>query len=350
MYNLSKTFHNGKFDIAVYAELQSVGSHLINACMKKTLLLICILLFISGCSPLPSLSSSPDKVVKNGLKNLIGVTSYDFDLSVSGYFDALQGAELVKFSLDGQLSGEIDSNDPIDPKLSVSVSGTGAAGTADPQSLSGEIRVNKENAFFKVSALPSLSEAPLPQEFVDQFVNKWWQVPVPEGTYTKDNPLFGFSGANQEELDKYKDLIDKHSFFADLKDEGTEVVKGDESYKYSARLDKDGLKGFLMALRKISGVEMTSEEISALDDMLNSTTFTGYVYVGIQSEKLNKISGDLYIKDVSEEQVKEGNLKISSSVWDFGKPVSLTIPEEYELFNPFMLLGAPAVPDEGAGS
>lgn len=343
MYNLSKTFHNGKFDIVVYAELQSVGSHLINVHMKKTLLLICILLFVSGCSSIPSLSSSPDKVVKNGLKNFIGVPSYDFDLSVSGYFDALQGAELVKFSLDGQLSGEIDSNDPIDPKLSVSVSGTGAVGAADPQSLSGELRVNKENVFFNVSSLPSLPEASLPQEFVDQFVNKWWQVPVPEGTYTKDNPLFGFSGADQEGLDKYKDLVDKYSLFTDLKDEGTEAVKGEESYKYSARLDKDGLKGFLMASRKVSGSEMTPDEISQLDDMLNSMTFAGYVYVGMQSEKLNRVSGDLYIKDVSEEQVKEGNLKISFSVWDFGKPVSLTIPEEYELFNPFMLLGNPDV-------
>ena len=35
---------------------------------------------------------------------------------------------------------------------------------------------------------------------------------------------------------------------------GTEAVKGEESYKYSARLDKDGLKGLLMA-RKISGMK-----------------------------------------------------------------------------------------------
>ena len=57
----------------------------------------------------------------------------------------------------------------------------------------------------------------------------------------------------------------------------------------------------------------------------------------------NKISGNLYIKDVSDEQVKEGTFALSFALWDFDKPVDLDIPENAELFNPFMLLGAPEV-------
>ena len=38
-------------------------------------------------------------------------------------------------------------------------------------------------------------------------------------------------------------------------------------------------------------------------------------------------------------KVKEGNFDLDFAMWDFGKPVSLEIPTDAELFNPFMLLG-----------
>lgn len=315
--------------------------------MKKIFLLLLSLVFVVGCAALAPAPS--DSLVKDGLKNLIGVSSYNFEITLSGDFDAAKEAKLVKFLVDGQVAGKVDSKDPKDPKFSMSLSGNGSLDSSTVQTISADLRVNKENIFFNIASLPSFSDDPAQAEAFSQFVGKWWKIPIPEGTYTEDNPLIGLSSADPKTTAEYEKLFDENNLFTDLSYKGEEVVKGENSFKYSCRLDKDGLKNFLIAQNKVAGgAEMTAEEISQLDKLLNSMTFTGDIYVGSESKKVNKVSGHLYVKDASEEQVKEGNFDLSLTVWDFGKLVSLELPEQAELFNPFMLLGAPeaSVPAE----
>lgn len=308
--------------------------------MKKISLLLLSLVFVTGCS---ALVPAPDEsLVKDGLKNLVGVSSYSFEVAISGDFDAAKEAKLIKFLIDGQITGKVDTKDSKDPKFSMSLSGNGSLDSSAVQTIAADLRVNKENIFFNIASLPSFSDDPAQAEAFSQFVGKWWKVPIPEGTYTEDNPLIGLSSADEKVAAEYRKLLDENDLFTDLSYKGEEVVKGENSFKYSCRLDKDGLKNFLIAQNKLSGgVEMTAEEMTQLDNLLNSTTFVGDIYVGSESKKVNKVSGHLYVKDASEEQVKEGNFDLSLTIWDFGKLVSLDLPEQAELFNPFMLLGAP---------
>lgn len=315
------------------------------AVMKKTILFLCILLFAAaGCaSPAAGPSLSPEETVREGFKNLVGVSSYSFEAALSGVFDAFKGDEVVKISIDGLISGQADSSDPENSKLGMAVSGTGSASGGDAQNLDAELKMDENNLFFKISSFPNLSVEAIPQALIDQFTGKWWNIPLPEA---EKSSLLEFSETNQKEVEKLKELLDKYDFFTDLKYEGMELVRGEESYGYSARLNKDDVKSFMIENRELSENPMSGEEVSDLNAILNSTTFTGYVYVGAESLKVNKISGSLYVKDVSEEKVKEGSFDVSFEIWDFGKPVKLDMPSDAELLNPFMLLGGgvPSVP------
>ena len=302
---------------------------------------MCFVLLFSGCTKVDPVQKDAEKAITDGIKNLIGVGSYSFELGLDGSFDALQGEELSKFTIDGQFLGKIDSKDSLNPKISISIFGTGALDSASPETLSGELRFNKENLYFKIANLPNLGGEAIPQELLDTFVGKWWQVPIPEDTYTEDNPLLELSEQDEEKVKELKGLLDEHVMFKDLEYAGEESVKGELSSKYSGKLDKDSLKGFIIDSREVSDNPATDEEVAELEKMLNSLTFEGFLYVGQESQKLNKIAGDLYIKDDTDEQVKEGEFALSFVLWDFDKPVSLDIPENAELFNPFMLLGAP---------
>ncbi|MFH1720665.1 MAG: hypothetical protein ABH856_03610 [Patescibacteria group bacterium] len=303
-----------------------------------------ILFVMTGCflSSAPQvLPGSPEDLISKGFQNLVGVSSYNFELNLDGVFDVVQVSELMKISVNGILAGQVDSKLPEDPKLSLSLSGSGSSGSNTPETLVGELKLNKENLYFKVTSLPSLGEAEVSQELLDQFAGKWWQVPVSEGTYTKDNPMFSLSAGDEEDVAARKELLEKYSFFKNVSAEGTVNVRGEDSYKFSAELNKDGVKGFITENRELGGEPLSAEELEDLDKMLNSTTFTGFVYVGTKTERVNRVEGDLFVKDVSGKQVQEGNFDVSFTMWDFNKPVSLEIPSGAELFNPFMLLGGP---------
>lgn len=309
--------------------------------MKRCLLSVLILSVFVGCLPksfVPLEDRIPEDAVKQGLQNLVGTTSYNFDLLLMGVFDALKGDKPVKISIDGKLEGQIDAKDFNDPKIRLSVSGYGSIDHDESQNIVGDLIINKSNLYFNVSSLPDLNIESFPRELIEQFIGKWFEVPVQSSTYVKNNPMFFLSSADKKEIKRQKRVFEDYDFFTDVKFEGEELVKGENSFKYGARFNKDAFRDYAIYNREYLEDPMTEQEISELENTLNTLTFSGYVYVSEVSKKVNRISGDLYVKDVSDKQVKEGDFEVIFTMWDFNEPVSLRLPTDFQVFNPFMLL------------
>ncbi len=294
-------------------------------------------LVFSGCQQVPQ--RAPEEVVKAGMKNLVAVTSHEFDLSVKGDLKGPQGEkpESVKFNL--SLGGSADLKDNKDPKINLKFEGSG---NADEQTASGsaEIRLNKEAVYFTLAKLTS-SGGEVPKEFVDLYVGKWWMLPIPPEALdeiTSSIPEGGSQEAMTPEQKRMRELFEGTQFFKNIKFVAMEDVKGAQSYHYSAELDKDAFAAFALKAAAEQGQEMSETDKADMQAAMKKFDFVGNVWVTKDGEILNQVSGDVKLVGATDEP--SGTVTVKLSLWNFNKPVSVTAPTGAEEFPIQEIMGA----------
>jgi len=294
---------------------------------------------LSGCQQAAP-QKSPEEVVKEGIKNLTAVTSHQFEFEVKGDLNGPQGEKPEKVKFTFMLSGSADMKDNKDPKINLKIDGSGNA-DADSGAATAELRLNKEALFFTLSKLDMKVSEPVPPEFVDMYVGKWWRLTLPPGTLdelTASLPEGGSQENMTPEQQKMKSLFENTQFFKNIKFVAVESVKGEQSFHYSAELDKQAFMAFAVKAAEEQGTPMAESDQQEMEAGMQKFDFTGNVWVGQTSGILNQISGDVKLatKDTSE---PSGTITVRATLWDFNKPVSVTAPSDATEFPIEQLLG-----------
>ncbi len=294
-------------------------------------------LVFSGCQQVPQ--RSPEEVVKAGMKNLVAVTSHEFDLSVNGDLKGPQGEKPEKVAFKLSLGGSADLKDSKDPKINLKFDGSG---NADEQNASGaaEIRLNKEAVYFTLSKLAS-SGGEVPKEFVDLYVGKWWMLPIPPEALqeiTSTLPEGGSQESMTPEQKRMKELFEGTQFFKNIKFVAMEDVKGAQSYHYSAELDKEAFAAFAIKAAAEQGQEMTDTDKADMQAAMKKFDFVGNVWVTKDGEIMNQVSGDVKLVGATDEP--SGTVTVKLSLWNFNKPVTVAAPAGAQEFPVQELMGA----------
>lgn len=317
---------------------------------------VMFLLTFGGCALLgpQAPAKSPDEVLKEAAGNVFSIASGGYDFSVSGY--ALSSAfttqggtdtsiattdERVDFNV--TLNGIFDMQEKSIPKFTVKADASVKTGTELETLLGGELRLGKAYLYGMISKLES-GTTEIPAE-TKALIGQWYKMAIPEGTFA-DVQLPGTNEANMTDQQKQnKALLEKSTFFKDVKYLGVENVSGVSSYHYSATIDKEGVKAFLDETAKTQGTALTEQEKADMENALNSTDLSGEVWIGAEDMIIRKVTGTMKMTLESKELM---NLSISFALKDVNKAQTVEEPKEAKDFDPSLLFSAAAAMQGGA--
>lgn len=289
---------------------------------KKILIgLFSIVLIFSACQKEPD----PETSLRESIAKMAESNQYHFEISFIGKGQDPNG-EMVDFSAEVKGSGNTEDKEHPEGDADLTLGITSKDGA---MKIGVSLRFLPGYFYAKLNELMLPGEG-LPQETTDQFLNTWWEIPIPE-----ENSPFKAAPKEQEEIIAKLKTV---SLFQNISKVSEEEVQGELSYKYRADLNPEALVSFLEEATKISNPEkqVTEEEKNALLDALKDVDFSGNLWVSKSDGTLRKVSGTL------RSAPKEGgniSLDFEASFWDFGKKVAYEKPEGATPFNPALLLG-----------
>lgn len=298
-------------------------------------------LVLTGCQQLQQPQKAPEDVVRDGFKKLMTVTSHEFEFTLNGDLDAPKGKTPAKVKFNVALGGSGDLKDSQDPKINLKIDGSG---NADEQTYAGsaELRMNKDALYFTVPKLDTKGAEIMPKEFMDMYIGKWWKLPVPPETLkelTSSLPDGGSQQTDTPEQKKMKDLFQNAQFFKNIKFVAMEDVKGEQSYHYTAELDKDALLMYTEQSAVNQGKTMTAEDKQQMVDSMKKFDFSGNIWVGSTSGIMNQVSGDIKLISTAADTDPTGTVSVRLSLWNFDKPVAVQIPADAKDFPIDQILG-----------
>lgn len=305
-------------------------------------------MLFAGCQQAAP-QKAPEEVLKDAMKKLTAVTSHEFEVGLSANIDGPKGQTPAKVKFDLTFGGSLDVKNAKDPKINLKLDGSG---NADDQSAaaSAEMRMNKDNFYFTLAKLDLKGGAEVPPMLVG-YLGKWWSSPVPPSFLDQLAASLPTGGSSQENLtpeqQKVKTLFENTQFFKNIKFVGVENVKGEQSFHYTADVDKDALKTVIVTLAEDNGQPMTDAEKQKLQDALTKFNFVGNVWVGKDSGVLNQVSGDIKLPQTEGDPT--GTVSVRVTLWNFNKPVTVTVPAGVTAFPLEGLLGG-AVGGDTTGS
>lgn len=299
---------------------------------------------------LAACQQSANGAIKEGIKKLTTqVTSLSYDLSLQG--DIKDAGKSTKFNF--TLNGGGDLKDVKDPRLTVKLDGSldsdGQAGSANL-----DFRFGKDAVYFNLMKL-SMGATELPPE-ITTLLNKWWKYAIPKEAMDQIStslPALGKADADLTPQGKqFKQLFQDANFFSQSALVGTEDVKGEKSYHYSATVDKTGVLNFLKGASQIQdGNTITPEEFATAEKSLANVDIKSDVWVGATSGILNKVVATLTMKDSGDGT--SGVININLAIGDFNKAVAIEGPagaEDFPLEQVLQMFGGAPTAADGSDS
>lgn len=283
---------------------------------------------LAGCQQAAAPQKPAEEVIKEGMAKLTDITSYRYEFKLNGDVKDSMTDEKVNFNMN--LGGQIDVKNPAEPKLTVSLTGSGSDAKGNGGNGSFDLRMNKEAVYFNVKSFEMKGEGAeaIPAEVKDLF-GKWWKVALPPEVVAelqKSVPQ-GEEGKLTPEQEKMKKLIDETNFFSKPTYVGMEDVMGEQSYHYTGTLDKQALLSFMKKAAEEQGESISESEMAEAEEGLKVVDITGDIYVGATSGVLNKFSGTIKMNGTTADQ-PQGTLNISFAVGDINKPVTVDVPSD----------------------
>jgi len=303
-------------------------------------LLVAISFGLVGCQTTPPPAEEPQDVLQDGLSKLMEVSSNSYTFSVKGDLKGPAGEEPEKVVFNFNASGSVDTKDSKDPKFNLSIKGD-AMMDNDGGDLEAAFRMNKDAIYLSLIALDGKGEITIPDEIKSELVGKWWTMPIPPGALEELASTVPSSDVDNmtPEQKKIKELFETTKFFKDVEYKGSENVGGEPSHRYSAKLDKDAMVGFIVKIAEMQGSAIGQAEITEIKMAMGMFDFAGDLYVGQKSGVLNKVNGVFTLNATSDASTPSGTITIQATASDFNKPVTVQVPAN-ALPIPMDMLGA----------
>lgn len=296
-----------------------------------------VVLSSSGCAWFaPKPPKSPKEMLLTGLTNYVAQNSVDFSVS-----------------MDANALGKDDEGKPQNTRFDVNFSGESqmnAQGLAeamnstllanvtinkDVYQANAEVRSGKDVIYAVLNSLAGV-EKELPKEQLDQLLGKWWKIPLP-----KELTSLPTLGRNQMVTELKKVLSDSEKYIKSLDYEGTDMIKGVDSYHYSVVLDREKLQALVDEYA--TKQEMSAEDKQDLQKTLASAALHLDFWVSRDALIFNGLKARLKLDMITGSDRKlagkaDGEVMLTLS--GFGKSVVLNEPKESQEFDLFGLLGS----------
>lgn len=289
-------------------------------------------LFITGCAQNVPPPKQPEEMLKDGIKKLTNVDSHAFEFTSKMTLLSSSGKQEEKVNYYLNLTGALDLKDVQEPRIKLKADGS----FADFQMI-----VNKEALYGNLTRL-TLSEAgfSIPKDF-ESYLKKWWKIPIPPGVL-KEIAVNVPHGSDDTQLTadqkKLKKLFEDTRFFKDMVYTGIDTIKGEPSYRYSAKFDKESVKDFIVKSLLPGEKSLNSEELKNLDEMFKKLELNPQIWIGKDTGIVNKISARVDISSVAAKP--SSSLETVTApyffdfeliLWDFNKPVTVEAPKDWLL-------------------
>ncbi len=305
--------------------------------------LLAMSIALAGCQDVGAPAApkkAPEAVLQEGLIKLSALTSYTYNVNLTGDLKGPVNEPPEKVTFDVKATGGIDTKDSLDPKLNLTLKGSMMA-DQDGADASLAFRMNKEALFLNLDNVTGKGAIAIPEEMKAQFVGKWWTLPIPPEALTEMSKSMpqGDAATMTEDQKKMKSLIEETKFFKNVAFVDNQSVSGETAYHYTGALDKDAFATFIVKASELQGQTISEEEKTSMKASLEGFDFTGDFYVGQTSGTLIKVKGQLTIKENAEKSSPSGTVTLEGSVADLNKPVTVEVPADAQPF-PTEALGA----------
>ena len=118
-------------------------------------------------------------------------------------------------------------------------------------------------------------------------------------------------------------------------------MKGQSSWRYSVKVDKDALIDFSKKAAMINGEDFNQADFDKAKAELENVDISGDVWVSKETGVFTKIDGEMSM----EVEGESGKTALSLTLWDIGKALSVDVHADAEEFpiedilGPLMMLG-----------
>lgn len=302
--------------------------------------LVAISFGLVGCQQGAAPEKAPEVVLQEGMAKMMEVSSNSYNVNVKGDLKGPTGEKPEKVTFNLIASGSMEAKDAKDPKFNLSLKGDMMA-DADGGSAEAAFRLNKDSIYLSLMSLDGKGEVNIPDDIKAELVGKWWSMPIPpEALDELAKAMPSSDTANLTDQQKQmKALIDSTKFFKDVAYKGMESVGGEQSYHYTATLDKAAFTEFVSKAAELQGETISDTEKADMAQGLEMFDFSGDFYVGQTSGILNKVKGVLTMKASADGSTPSGTVAIEAMASDFNKPVTVEVPANVEPL-PLEALGA----------
>jgi len=298
--------------------------------MKKLLVAFLIsAMTLTGCS---LFGPTPKDKVSDAYKNLEGVEYYSYDFLIDG--DMTAEGENIEMTI--TYSGQQDMSDKTKPKFDMAIDVDFSIPEMAAQSVAGEIRTDGELLYFVLSEISDFG-GELPTEMVSPFVNQWYSLDISGGELGQISPLSTLSMGDEENMtEEQKELMELYERTEFLT--GVELLRTEDGMDvYSAKIDKDAAREFIIAAVEMQGQALSGTETEEVDKLMESLEIDLEVYVDAAKEIMTKTTGTLTFDDF---EMISGEFDFDMNFSDMGEPVTIEIPANVKEFDPMMLFGA----------
>ncbi len=296
--------------------------------------LVIVSLGMSGCQTVsaPVVPAVPEKapevVLQEGINKLASVTSYGYDVTLDGKLNGPEGQAPAVVSFNVGLKGGVDMKDSKDPRFNLDVKGTMDA-DADGGSGTFGLKLNKESIFLNLMTLEGKGSVIIPDNLKSQYIGKWWSMPLPPAALAElAKAAPGGDAATMTDAQKQmKALVESTKFFKTVAYVDSVKVAGEDSFHYTAVLDKDAFVAFVVKASELQGTVMSDAEQKDLKDSLANIDLSGDMYVGKSSGAMNRMRGTLTFKPTADKSSPSGTVTFDATVSELNKPVVVVAPQ-----------------------
>jgi hypothetical protein len=295
---------------------------------KRALIALCCLPLFLGLSGCNLFGGTPEKdpqvVLKEMIKNASTVKSADFILTPSMKVKSPEG----NFNFNIDLSGKFDKNDIQSPKYDFNLD---LSMKMEDPNFKDEGMLNLAFMFIKDKGYVKINDLRIPasiQMFVAQYLDlvneykaKWIELKSDSLPETVQNQLIAEETAEEKQI---RELAEKTEFFEVLKNYGAENLNGANVYHYDVTLNKENFKIFAKETAKINGEELSTTELSDMDETLEKLTMTMGLWIGVLDSLPYKV--DLTANAKEEKQNLEFEIILTGNINKYNTDQQIVAP------------------------
>lgn len=358
---------------------------------------------LAGCSAPPP-TKSPQEMIKTGYRNTVFADSGAFEVRLRTDLSGTDPEKKVQHAVATvTLTGDGSFKDQalaanLTANVSMKSDDSLYAGEADAH-------LTKEALFVTLSKLVD-SQKTFSDEQLAKFMGKTWRIPLPPDVassyagaaqqyrgFFNEQPATAAAAVSPASVVDIASVVGKKStvagkaavapvvapvaqntgglargihemftngaYLTGLQYEGSERVKGEPSYHYSAAVDRAQIRAFFDTMAKESGRTLNDADVKNLQDIVDKLTVRIHMWVTAKGEMLTKVLIDGSIDTfTAADGASQGSGTVSLEIlsYDFGKTVTVQAPSPSEDFDLFSLLGglgslggADGMPIDGVG-